>query len=241
MCYYVLAIACQMQWAKLYPGQCPASMKACGKVVALAALHAVLGCAASCPDPWAAFKISDLDAVMPELEPRGTLDLDRCDIEVFATDAMIDRAIFSERLSLRTPFVVRNSSANEAARSILADRCAVIRDHGHTKVDIGSPFSLTVAGSASLTTTLKQYLETPFAADAPLYFFDKPGRWADEVRGLRDVLETPPYIWLEPQSKAPIFVAIGQTGSGIGLHAHQDGWNQIAFGSESIVQCNAFL
>ena len=44
------------------------------------------------------------------------------------------------------------------------------------------------------------------------------------------MLESPPSLQLLPaDATAPIIFAIGKTGSGIGLHAHQDTWNQVGF------------
>ena len=160
----------------------------------------------------------------------ANLLLDRCDFEeVSAEEFTADD--FAERFSLRRPVIVRNSSLNTAAREFLAHRCAVLERYGSVLVDLGDPFSLAKHGISTQQMALGRYLELPFSLERPLYFFDRDGRWTESMAGFNDLLEQPPAISLQPSdSTAPIIFAIGKTGSGIGMHQHQDAWNQVLLG-----------
>ena len=142
-------------------------------------------------------------------------------------------ALFAERYSLRRPVIVRNTSLNLGARQFLADRCKIMRDYGDVAVDVGDPFSLTVHGRPSSSMSLREHLGTPFSAKMPLYFFDRSGKCLQQLGPLASLLEPPPSVRLEPPGpEQPVIFAIGKTGSGIGLHAHQDAWNQVLFGAK---------
>jgi len=172
--------------------------------------------ASQCSGPWEAG---------PAHLALGHCDFDEVSAEEFALDD------FAARFSLRRPVIVRNSSVNAAAREFLAQRCDVLRRYGSVTVDLGDPFSLAKHGVTSQRMTLGRYLESPFKLDNPLYFFDRDGRWTESMGGFSDLLERPPSVALSPSDPAaPIIFAIGKTGSGIGLHQHQDAWNQVLLG-----------
>jgi hypothetical protein len=54
---------------------------------------------------------------------------------------------------------------------------------------VGDPFSLVVHGSAEIKVKLQQYVDTPFTADSPFYFFDKYGKWTDALPAFDKLLE----------------------------------------------------
>eukprot|EP01046_Picozoa_sp_COSAG06_P060526 COSAG06_NODE_12911_length_1313_cov_1.076606_1_plen_311_part_10 len=243
-----------------------------------------------CVEPW---------ALIASDHP---LALDRCDIDqVQAADFSLDN--FQERYSLQRPVLVRNVSANAAARHFLSDRCDVLDKYGAVTVDVGDPFSLSKHGDTTQQMLLDAYLARPFDAENPLYFFDREGRWTSAMQGFSALLVRPHFLRLSPSeagggeeeelsafleraglvawaesferggiatvsqlrgldsvvlkhvcvkaglaldeqteravlaavrkasdSEPPIIFAIGKTGSGIGLHQHQDAWNQLLLG-----------
>ena len=153
-------------------------------VLLLGSVHAKRGTGATgetpCTEQW--------------VEPKRQHVFGRCDIDELGPDELT-AALFTQAYSLRRPAIVRNASLNGAARQFLADRCRIMRDYGDVSVDVGAPmnrvyiartltlgsagdpFSLTVHGRPSSSTTLREYLETPFDPAAPRYFFDRLGRW----------------------------------------------------------------
>ena len=156
----------------------------------------------------------------------------KCDVDVL-TPEQLTPALFAEKYSLQRPFILRNATDNAQARQFLADRCDIIERFGDVQVDLGDPFSLVVHGRASSSMSLREYLDTPFDISAPRYFFDRFGRWIKHLGELGSMLETPAAVQLHPvDAVAPTIFAIGKTGSGIGLHAHQDAWNQVLFGAK---------
>ena len=155
-----------------------------------------------------------------------------CDVDEL-TEEELTPVLFEEKYSLRRPFIVRNATVNALARRFLSDRCDILERFGHVPVELGSPFSLSYYGRADSSMALRKYLETPFSLSAPLYFFDRMGKWMDHLGELRSMLKAPPSLQLQPVgSDAAVIFAIGKTGSGIGLHAHQDAWNQVLFGAK---------
>ena len=156
--------------------------------------------------------------------------LERCDLDEVSAE-IFTATDFAERYSLRRPVIVRNSSVNAAARAFLSQRCEVLRRYGSLKVDLGDPFSLAKHGVGSNRMSLGRYLDSPFDLEHPLYFFDKDGQWLQSMAELHRLIEHPPAIPLAPTDpEAPVIFAIGKTGSGIGLHQHQDNWNEVLFG-----------
>lgn len=159
---------------------------------------------------------------------------DRCDFEeINAVD--LTEEIFAERFALRRPLIVRHTRANEEAREFLLHRCDVLRRYGTVPVDLGDPFSLAKHGRSTRRMSLGDYLDAPFDTDMPLYFFDRNGHWSKSMGELSKLVSVPSSISLKPQSKPgevepPIIFAVGKDGSGIGLHQHQDAWNQVLFG-----------
>jgi hypothetical protein len=184
--------------------------------------------ASDCNGPW--------DTSSAEDEALLGLTDNRCDFEeVSAAD--FSPSTFAEWFALRRPLIVRNSSANERAREFLSQRCDVLRKYGSVPVDLGDPFSLAKHGRPSRRMSLGDYLDTPFEADAPLYFFDRDGRWSESMGEFRELLSPPSSasVSLSPppepgEPERPMIFAIGKTGSGIGLHQHQDAWNQLLLG-----------
>lgn len=134
-------------------------------LVLAAAAFLSLGAAAEgaeCTEPW--------------VEPKPSHLFGRCGIDEVSQDEMA-AGKFAQHYSLQRPFIVRNASFNDAARQFLADRCKIMRQYGDVSVDVGDPFSLTIHGRASSSTTLREYLDTPFDPAAPRYFFDRMGHW----------------------------------------------------------------
>ena len=170
--------------------------------------------------------------VQPWQDPNPAHLFPKCDVDELTADQLTP-ALFAEKYSLQRPFILRNATANAGAREFLADRCDIVERFGDVQVDLGDPFSLVVHGRPSSSTSLREYLDTPFEVSAPLYFFDRFGRWTEHLGELGSMLETPAALQLHPvDADAPIIFAIGKTGSGIGLHAHQDAWNQVLFGAK---------
>lgn len=156
----------------------------------------------------------------------------RCDFDELTPEEMTP-TLFAEKYSLQRPFILRNATDNDAARRFLADRCDIVERFGDVRVNLGDPFSLARDGTTSSSVSLRKYLDTPFDLSKPRYFFDRHGRWVTHLGELASMLETPADLQLQPaDAKAPIIFAIGKTGSGIGLHAHQDAWNQVLFGAK---------
>ena len=182
--------------------------------------------ASGCHGPW--------DTGTDDDEPQLALADDRCDFEeVSAAD--FNEKVFAERFAVRRPLIVRHSSSNERAREFIAQRCAVLRRYGTLPVELGDPFSLAKHGRSSKRMLLGKYLEMPFQTRTPLYFFDRSGQWSKNMGELNELISAPPGIFLTPELKPgepgrPIILAIGKTGSGIGLHQHQDAWNQLLLG-----------
>jgi ribosomal protein L16 Arg81 hydroxylase len=157
---------------------------------------------------------------------------DKSDVDELTPEELTPE-LFAEKYSLRRPLIIRNASDNAAARRFLANRCDIIERFGDVKVDLGDPFSLVVHGRATSSMSLREYLDTPFDLKAPRYFFDRLGHWMEHLGELNELLESPGSVQLQPaDAAAPIIFAIGKTASGIGLHAHQDAWNQVLFGAK---------
>ena len=128
--------------------------------------------------------------------------LERCDIDVLPADRF-SLEDFSARYSLRRPVLLRNSSVNAEARAYLADRCSLVSRYGSAPVDVGDPYSLSKHGVAASQTTLREYLDTPFSASHPLYWFDREGRWTEAMPSFQALLSRPPFVSLEPAERRP--------------------------------------
>ncbi len=158
----------------------------------------------------------------------------RCDFEE-VSEADFNETVFKERYSLRRPLIVRHSSSNGRAREFIRHRCEVLRRYGTLPVELGDPFSLAKHGRSSKRMSLGKYLETPFRTSNPLYFFDRSGQWSKNMGELSELVSAPPGVLLTPEPMSdepdrPIIFSVGKSGSGIGLHQHQDAWNQVLLG-----------
>ena len=79
---------------------------------------------AECTEPW--------------VEPKPSHLFGRCGIDEVSQDEMA-AGKFAQHYSLQRPFIVRNTSFNDAARQFLADRCKIMRQYGDVSVDVGAP------------------------------------------------------------------------------------------------------
>ena len=177
--------------------------------------------ASDCNGSWDVGSDEELQLGLPD---------DRCDFEE-VSEADFNRHVFMQRFSLRRPLIVRQSSVNERAREMISSRCEMLRRYGALPVELGDPFSLAKHGRSTRRMSLGEYLETAFQEDAPLYFFDRSGQWSKSMRELSELVSAPDSIFLRPQPESSqIIFAMGKTGSGIGLHQHQDAFNQVLLG-----------
>ena len=125
-------------------------------------------------------------------------------------------------------------SASARMRAALA-RPELLRACGDVMTSVGSAAELAVGGRGSRVMTLSDYLSSQDSSSnssSSLYFFDD-GAFLSRCSSVGMLYKTPPpFARLIEYAEAPLFLALGGSGSGIPWHQHKAAFNEVLLGAK---------